>query len=304
MSTALPPPLDLRAVLSNPPPQLDFVLPGLVAGHVGAIVAPGSTGKSFLELQIAVGIAAAVPIAEGAFPVPSTSGKVVLLAGEDDCLVLAQRLHAIVARLTQPRSAPGALVPAAADRATLVTRLQENLRIHSLQGFRARFTGAAGTPSLAEELRVDSAGARLLVIDPLRRFHDGDENDSSVMTDIVQTCERIVAGSSAALIIAHHTNKASALNGMGDQQQAIRGSSALTDAIRWQVNLVKMSAREADELKVDAAERGFFVRLETAKANYLAPQPTIWLRRLAGGVFKHVTFGASRATGRGAGRER
>ena len=303
MSDLLPPPLDLQAILASPPPKLDFVLPGLVAGHVGAIVAPGSTGKSFLELQIGIGIAAAVPIAEGAFPTPTAPGKVVLLAGEDDRVVLAHRLHAIVDCLTYQGAASGALFPAI-DRGTLVARLQENLRIYPLQGFRTRFHGAVGAPSLVEELRILGAEARLVVIDPLRRFHDGDENDSGVMTDLVQACERIVAGTSAALLLAHHTNKASALNGMGDQQQAVRGSSALTDAIRWQVNLVKMSTEEAKVLKVDAAERGFFIRLETAKANYLAPQPTVWLRRLKGGALKQVSFGAHKVSGKGAGHGR
>jgi RecA-family ATPase len=280
-------------VLASPPPKLDFVLPGLVAGHVGAIVAPGSTGKSFLELQVGIGIAAAVPIAEGAFPTPTEPRRVVLLAGEDDSPVLAQRIHAIVDRLTCQSTYDGPLFPTV-DRATLALRLAENLCIYPLQGVAMRLPTAAGAPSLFEQLRATCTGARLLVIDPLRRFHDGDENDSAAMTSVVQACERLASGSAMAVVVAHHTNKASALNGMADQQQAVRGSSALTDAIRWQANLIRMTTKEADELGIEAEERGYFVRLELAKANYVPPQATIWLRRMPGGVLAHVPLGTTR----------
>jgi hypothetical protein len=65
-----------------------------------------------------------------------------------------------------------------------------------------------------------------------------------------------------------------------------------------------MSTEEAKVLKVDATERGFFIRLETAKANYLAPQPTVWLRRLKGGALKQVSFGALKVSGKGVGHGR
>ena len=303
MSILLPPALNLQAVLASRPPTLDFVLPGLVAGHVGAIVAPGSTGKSLFELQIGIGIAAAVPIAEGAFPTPTEPRRVVILAGEDDRNNIAVRVHAIVDRLTACGGGTGPLFPTV-DREGLVGNLHRNLQIHALHGTAPRLVAPPDTVSLADELCEYAKGARLLVLDPLRRFHGGDENDSATMTRLVQAIERVAAETGVAVLLAHHTNKASALNGMGDQQQAVRGSSALTDAIRWQLNMVKMGENEAADLKVDPAERGFFVRLETAKANYLAPQPPVWLRRLAGGVFKQVPLGIPKANARGAGRAR
>lgn len=303
MSANLPPALDIATILGSPPPKLDFVLPGLVAGHVGAIVAPGSTGKSFLELQIGVGIAASMPIAEGAFPKPAEPRRVVILAGEDDRNNIAVRLHAIVDRLTDHGVGTRSLFPPV-DRERLAANLRANLQIHALHGQAPRLVADPDTVSLADELCEYAKGARLLVVDPLRRFHSGDENDSAIMTRLVQAIERVAAATGVAVLLAHHTNKASALNGMGDQQQAVRGSSALTDAIRWQLNMVKMSEAEATDLRVDVAERGLFVRLETAKANYLAPQPPVWLRRLAGGVLKQVPLGASKAAIRGVGHAR
>ena len=37
--------MDLRYIFDTPPPPLDFVLPGMVAGTVGLLVGAGSAGK-------------------------------------------------------------------------------------------------------------------------------------------------------------------------------------------------------------------------------------------------------------------
>lgn len=49
--------IDLRAAFENQPPVLDFIWPGFLAGTVGALVAPGATGKSFWALEAAMSVA-------------------------------------------------------------------------------------------------------------------------------------------------------------------------------------------------------------------------------------------------------
>ncbi len=49
--------INILTALSQKPENLDFVLPGLVAGTVGALVSPGGSGKSALALQIAALVA-------------------------------------------------------------------------------------------------------------------------------------------------------------------------------------------------------------------------------------------------------
>ncbi|WP_223925546.1 AAA family ATPase, partial [Aeromonas caviae] len=61
------------------PPQLDFIWPGFLAGTVGALVAPGATGKSFWALQ-AMDIAASsaqklLPVAPGATSAPTVPAR-------------------------------------------------------------------------------------------------------------------------------------------------------------------------------------------------------------------------------------
>ena len=38
-------PIDILAAFTAPPPPIDYVLPNMVAGTVGALVSPGGAGK-------------------------------------------------------------------------------------------------------------------------------------------------------------------------------------------------------------------------------------------------------------------
>lgn len=40
--------IDIMAAFTNEPPELDFIWPRFQAGTVGALVAPGATGKELL----------------------------------------------------------------------------------------------------------------------------------------------------------------------------------------------------------------------------------------------------------------
>jgi hypothetical protein len=89
--------LDLMAAFSETPPPLDYVLPNMVAGTVGALVSPGGAGKSMLALQLAMQIAGGPDLLEvGAFPV----GSVIYLPAEDPPAAIHHRLHALGAHLT------------------------------------------------------------------------------------------------------------------------------------------------------------------------------------------------------------
>lgn len=293
-------PLNLSKVLSSPPPTLDFVLPGLPAGAVGALVAPGSSGKSYFTLQLAAALALGIPVAGGALPAPTKTGKTVLLASEESGAMLALRLHALIAWLLNGND----YLPLeeCIERDKMVGVLSAQLQVYPLVGETIRLLeDGVVTPQVSEIAKL-CEGARLLVIDPLRRFHNGDENGSADMTAIVQAIESITHRTGCAAVITHHTNKAATLSGNGDAQQAIRGSSALTDAIRWQANLVGMSEAESDRYNIGADKRRFYVRLELAKSNYLEPLPGVWMRRQAGGCLQRVELQprrSSRSDGRG-----
>jgi len=64
------------------PPESDFIWPGFMAGTVGALVAPGATGKSFWALEAAMSIACSVAGGDLMGLHPERSGRVRYLPGK------------------------------------------------------------------------------------------------------------------------------------------------------------------------------------------------------------------------------
>lgn len=281
--------LDLHAILTAPRPVLDFVLPGLPAGTVGALVAPGATGKTTLALQLCAGVALGAQPLAGLFP-RVQPGRAVLVTAEDPRPILANRVKDLADWLCGGGSA-GDETLEMQRVVDVAAQLDANLTIALSRGM-ASLLVSRGEPQAAavDDLVQLATGARLVVIDPLRRFHDGDENDSAAATALVQVIEAVARRSGAAVLLSHHTNKGSTLGGAGSEQQAARGSSALTDGVRWQANLRVMTEAEADALGVLQAHRRQYVRFDIPKSNYCAPHPGGWLRRGVGGMQTFCEF--------------
>lgn len=85
-------PLDLQAAFTEPPKPIDFVLPGLPLGSVGALVSPGGAGKSMLALQLAMQIAGGLDWLDLG---KLEQGAVLYLPAEDPRPVLLQRLFVL-----------------------------------------------------------------------------------------------------------------------------------------------------------------------------------------------------------------
>ena len=275
---AVPDWLDIGHALEHEPPALDFVLPGYVAGSVGSIVAAGATGKTMLALQIAVHVSGGADTLElaGVAGWKPTHGRVLYLSGEDPAEVIAGRIHTI-----------GGYMPDAEQR----ERTAANLRIAPLVGYGARIDQGEWRSWIERE----SADARLVVVDTLRRFHGADENDGGEMAALLAHLEHICRASRTSIVFLHHVSKASALNGAAGEQQASRGSSVLTDNVRWQSNLATMGEKEAKAAGVPDDLRRRFVRLSFPKMNYGPPVSDLWFSREKGGVLRPAPQIASAA---------
>ncbi len=275
-------PIDVTTALTTAPAEMDFVLPGLCAGTVGAIVSPGACGKSLLALQIAVSIATGIDLAgleSDEFKLKR--GKVLYLCAEDPHVILHQRLHDIrkYAEMRLGLDVDGV------ER--FVKSAAEGLEVRCLIGAFANLSDAR----IRTELRRIAAGCRLIIIDTLRRVHALDESDSGEMARLVsfleELCSKSILSDDASVLFLHHTTKSSSRDG-ADEQQASRGSSVLTDNVRLQYNLVPMSAEVAREYKVPMNRRGYFVRLCCTKANYCKPPHDRWYERNQGGVLAPI----------------
>lgn len=268
--------MDMMAAFTHEPPQLDFIWPGLLSGTVGALVAPGATGKSFWALEAAMAVACSVAGGDLLQLHPQHSGRVVYLAGEDPEPALIRRIHAIGRHLNpQAREA-----------------IAENLTLEPIMGKRLNIMDEAHLRRVIDYCD----GARLIVLDTLSRIHPLDENSNGDMARLVAALEHVAASTGAAVLYLHHVSKGSARDGQTDQQQAARGASALIDNARWCGFVAKMSEDEARRLSDRAYDRhpigndrrGFFIRFGASKQNYDPIPLDKWYERREGGVLVPV----------------
>ena len=89
--------LDLQKRFDEEPAPLDFLWPGFLAGTVGALFAPGATSKSFLALQVGIGISSGTDMLGLGI---ERTGRVVYMGLEDRDDILHHRAYAIGQRLT------------------------------------------------------------------------------------------------------------------------------------------------------------------------------------------------------------
>lgn len=274
----VPPPKFKKAIVEKPcfefPPGMlasdlfmrekvpsDFVLPGFVAGTVGALIAPGSTGKSMLAMELAALVAGVNVLCDDW--TPSAHGPVVILAVEDPENELFNRWADLGSGLDLKQREQCSVV-----------------RVIPMFGLGFDVM----EPFYFEALVKLCTGKRLLILDTLRRIHNLDENNSGDMARVVDMLERVARLTGCAILFLHHTSKGAALSGDGDQQQASRGSSVLVDNIRFQMFMAGMSVEEANAWNIPDADRRFFVRAGMSKVNYGAKLIDLWLRRTDGGI--------------------
>lgn len=265
--------LDLAKVFSESEPDLDFIWPGFLAGSVGVLAAPGSSGKSWWAIEAMCAVAAGRD-ADLLDLSTNDTGDVVYLCLEDVQPILAKRLCRLRERFNEDIRA----------------RLIEQLRIAPLAGWRLDLLDCRFRDWLASTLD----GARLCVIDTLSRAHGGDENSNAEMSRLLSNLEWVCSKTGCAVLFTHHVRKGGA--GEGPAQQAARGASALLDNARWGGGLLGMTESESETL-ADAdrsldplspcpirARRSWYVKFQATKPNYGPPQEDVWYRREDGGV--------------------
>ena len=264
-----------KHLLATEPPPQQYVIDGLIPEPVAAaIVAPGSTGKSFWLMQLAACVASGTPFMGQTVPRP---GGVLMLGAEDDRDEMARRLQSIVREYEWDgcRLDPEAL--------------GENFYPMSVLGQDNRLTYHDGRDIVRDARRVNEVIAtansipnlRLIIIDPVSRFRSGDENDNEAATRFVEVLEQIRQETGVTVLCAHHSRKGST----GDGADDIRGASAFVDALRFAGTLSK--PKPGKGLPRDEADK--LVRFNVVKSNYRTDLSEHWMRRGVGGVLKPTT---------------
>ena len=246
------------------PPREWLLGTRLVRRFVSLLVAPGGVGKSALALASAVSLASGRNILDEHVhhSVPAW-----VLNLEDPADELHRRLAALM-RLHRIEA----------------SELQERLFMHHGRDRRLLLAeavdgGVITHPDQDALLRqVQEQGIGLVVVDPFVKSHTLNENDNMQMDRAVTAWAEVAEQSGAAVLLVHHVRKAGA-GGPETGVDAARGAKALSDASRSATVLSPMTAAEAEQLGVSAAERWRHVRLDDAKAN-MAPRGSAarWFR--------------------------
>ena len=265
--------LNIGTMMTTEPEPIDMVLRGLPLGSVGVILGSGGVGKSMLVLHVAHAVATGHDdlgclLDDG----DRTTGRVVYLAGEDDDLVIHHRLRAFANHLEPER------------RDENVRSMAERVDIVPLVGCAPSLLDGAGRLNAAAiaQVREAARGTRLLVIDPFRQFHSGDENDNGAMTTLIKALAQIAHEEHCTIIIVHHVSKAGAKDEEGDAAMS-RGATAITDNARWVMALGKISDAIHERLGLPG-ESWRYLRTRRVKANYAALGGVTILVRSEGGV--------------------
>jgi len=240
---------------------MDYIVPGFLRGTVGALVSPGGVGKSMWALQVGLMIAGLGDLLAIGQCKP---GRVIYLSSEDDSEPIHHRIDALKG-----------IVPMEAWDS-----IDDMFSIFPLVGRDCSVVERNFTNMIKQRCK----DCRLIIVDTLRRFHDREENSSSEMAQVIKELEKITRATGAAVLFLHHVGKSAALAGTGDEQQATRGSSVLTDNVRWQGYIVSMSKTETKKFKIPEEVRQYFCRFGVSKQNYAPPFRDVWYRRGPWGI--------------------
>ncbi|MDA8379115.1 MAG: helicase RepA family protein [Planctomycetia bacterium] len=271
--------LDIFTAFTEEPEPLDFVIPGLLAGTIGNLVAPGATGKSFLCLELAASIACEVAGGDLLKLGIGKAGDVLYIAAEDPIVILKHRLHAIGQHF-------GMEVRRSID---------QHLYIYPAMGTNGLDIANEDTTSLNKIIDL-GRNVRLIIVDTISKVHHVDENSNSDMSFLLRQLEIIAEKTGAAILFLHHVSKASGREG-ADDQYASRGAGSLTDNSRFGAALTKVVGTEKYEIKsplsgsvttLNASDDGRFVCLSVPKNNYAEPIKKLFFERAKGGVLLRV----------------
>ena len=249
--------------------QKPFLRKGILAMLVGA----GGVGKTHALAQLALSLATGYPWLD-VFPIEKP-GHVFLGLGENNLSDIHRLLRKIAKHFMQRIKMDQYVF---FDPDPLLAAM-ERIAPMAFSGVDAAFIHQ-GQPTPFFKALLDSlkqteppSGWSCIILDPISRFIGMDaETDNAAATQFIALLEKLSLElkGNPTVIFGHHMNKGG-VSGLSTDQAAARGSSAITDGVRWQVNLEKGKQEEMD------SNREIIFR--HVKSNFTAILPTKILRK-------------------------
>lgn len=251
--------------------RIGFLPRGIVAMLVGA----GGVGKTHLLTQLAIAISTGTPWLNKFYSTINgeeiKKGNVFLGMGENQYEDIHRVLYKAAKKLRQD--------PSNSLKDDLLNEASKRIAVFSFCGQQATFLENK-RPSLyfynLKNKLIDNApldGWSLIILDPISRLLGADaETDNAAATQFIALLEELsmdVPGN-PTILFSHHVNKSSLGEHNKPDQTAARGSSALTDGVRLQMNFIRFQGGSAQERQA---------LLKVTKSNFTAFDEEIKLER-------------------------
>lgn len=230
---------------------------------VSSLLATGGGGKTAMRILQAISCATGRELTgEKVFK----RCRVLYVSLEDDADELRRRVraamiyHGIPAEelegwlyLAAPGQKAGKLVTSEPAKRS---RGKQDARVHAGQ--------------MLEEINRTVAARKidLILIDPLVKAHDVEENDNTAMDFVISTLTTLAIENNIAVDVLHHTSKGAADPGNADRG---RGASAVNNGARLVYTLATMSVEEARAFQIAETDRRSFIRIDSGKVNIAPP---------------------------------
>lgn len=201
------------------PKPIEWWLSGyIIYGAVGALYAPGGTGKSYIQLQLAVCSALGISFCG----VPVKEGRTLIASCEDDINIVNIRLRAIVKNYGREMSEIG-------DKIMIYDMSEMDASmIYADRDYKVK-TKALWHDFLAtcSEYEPD-----MVILDGLANIFDGNENVRSIAYGCVTVLKQIPASTGAAVLVSMHPSQFGQQTGSGTS-----GNTAWNGAFRYRLLL-------------------------------------------------------------------
>jgi hypothetical protein len=187
--------VDATAYVETDPPPHDPIIERLLeAGDKAGVIASAKRKKTFFTIQMGLAVASGRPFLSWTVPKPR---RVLIIQMEIKAAHYHRRVHYMTRAL-------GLKVADIGDRLGIVNARGQGLNVDSIK-------------RLAREHR-----AELLILDPLYKLAEGDENKASDIKPLLAAFDEIAVQTGAAILWVHHDSKGSP----GDRNARDRGAGS------------------------------------------------------------------------------
>lgn len=248
-------------MLSTDPEPFKWVWEGILQ-EAKVMVLAGSGGSSKSYLMLAAATQYALGNSWGPFVMsPATTGKVLVLYGEEDFSDVHHRAHSLrhAFMLTDEQVAR-----VAAHMAVLPLRGQNvSLAEYGRDDREVIITQA--TKKL--EARIKQYDVKLLVLDPMALLHGLDENDNRAISHFIQELDALCIRTGCAVVLVHHFSK-SVGRAREVNESNVRGASSLVNHVRTVAVMHRLRRDESAEWGVPEEDHARWTMFNVVKTNY------------------------------------